>query len=165
METPLHDLVDIIQATQEEYGELMCPPATATDLEHLQLEARQKLAYDVPTQYLNLLARTNGIEWNGHQLYASKAQPFINEAGRLKYAIRGLVEVNEQWRAFEPNREFIFFAESGEQLYYHNLKSGKYAIVDRITKGLDDPGKDVFDTCEELFARLFNHMLNNFEEA
>ena len=163
MEAILRDLVDDIQSVQEEYGEQMAPPATAAELEQLQLEARQKLAYNVPKAYLDLLAYTNGIEWNGHQLYASKPQPFINDAGRLRYTFRGLVEVNEQWRILESNQQFIFFAESGEQLYCHNSESSKYEIVDRITKEVDDPETDAFDTCEELFAKLFNHMLNRYE--
>lgn len=163
MNTNLFDLVNDIQTIQQEYGEQMAPAATAAGLAQLLLEAKQQLAYDVPDAYLALLARTDGIEWNGYQLYASKAQPFVNDAGRLKYAFRGLVEVNEQWRTFEPNRQYVFLAESGEQLYCHHLKNGKYEIVDRITKEMDDPATDAFDTCEKLLAKLLSHMLNRYE--
>lgn len=163
MKATLQILTDDIQIIQEEYGERMAPPATAVDLEQLRLEAQQKLGYEVPKGYLDLLSRTDGIEWNGHQLYASKAQPFVNDAGRLKYTFRGLVEVNEQWRALDLNRQYVFFAESGEQLYCYHLTSGKFEIVDRITKEMDNEETDAFDTCEELLEKLLNHMLNRYD--
>ena len=111
----------------------------------------------------NYLSLSNGIDTNGIQLYATQARTRVTPEGRTKYVFRGLVESNEQWRDFPPNKAFVFFAESGDVLYCHNLTSGKFEIVDRITKELIyEPS--VFDSCGELLEKLFNHMLNRYDE-
>ncbi|HLK97971.1 MAG TPA: hypothetical protein VK364_09400, partial [Hymenobacter sp.] len=77
-----------------------------------------------------------------------------------------LVEANEQWREFKPNESFVFFAESGDRLYCHNLINNRFEMVDRITKELDDES-DSFTTCDKLLEYVFNHMLDRYgvEEA
>lgn len=161
----MRSLVEEIKAVRESLNRPVAPPAQAEDLKELQEEAALKLDYAPPQSYLELLAIANGIDWNGIQLYASQPQTRVLPTGRTKYVFRGLVEVNEQWRDFPPNNEFVFLAESGDVLYCHHLTSGKFEIVDRITKEMDDDVRDAFDTCEALLEKLLNHMLNRYDGA
>ncbi|WP_231590643.1 YrhA family protein [Hymenobacter terrenus] len=152
-----------IQTNREKLGRPIAPAATTEELRMVQEEATQKLRYTLPPAYLDLLRLSNGLDWNGVQLYASQPRTRVTPEGRMKYLFRGIVEANEQWRDFPPNEEFIFFAESGDVLYCYNLTSGKFEIVDRITKEMDDDQTDAFDTCEELLETLLNHMLDRYE--
>ncbi|HEX8349526.1 MAG TPA: YrhA family protein, partial [Hymenobacter sp.] len=109
-----------IAADKVAFDEQMSPPISADELGQLEAECRLKLGYTLPEAYGQLLLVTDGIDLNGIQLYASKARLRVTPEGRTKYSFRGLVEVNEQWREFELNKEFVFLAESGEVLYCHN---------------------------------------------
>ncbi|WP_231590603.1 YrhA family protein [Hymenobacter terrenus] len=140
----------------------IAPAALPQELEALHHACTQQLNYHLPSAYLDLLRLANGIDANGIQLYASQAQTRVTPEGRTKYLFRGIVEANEQWRDFPPNKEFVFFAESGDVLYCHNLTSGKFEIVDRITNELIYQPSS-FDTCEKLLEKLLNHMLNCYE--
>lgn len=163
MEMTTHTLVEEVQANRERLGRPLAPPAQAEELRVLQAEAIQKLDYVLPSAYLELLAVSNGLDWNGIQLYASQARTRVTPEGQIKYSLRGLVEVNEQWRNFPPNKEFVFLAESGDVLYCHNLTSGRFEIVDRITKEMDDDQTDAFDSCDALLEKLLNHMLGRYD--
>lgn len=164
MQASTRSLVEEIQTDKTKFDEQMSPAAQADDIAALKQESVQKLEYDLPPAYLELLSLSNGIDTNGIQLYAAQAQTRVTPEGRTKYVFRGLVEANEQWRDYPPNKEFVFFAESGDELYCHHLTTGKFEIVDRITnEPIYEPS--TFDTCEELLEKLLNHMLNRYDGA
>jgi SMI1-KNR4 cell-wall len=161
MNTPFSNLTREIQADKAGFGEEMAPPAPADAIKFVCAESVQKLGYTLPEAYLQLLQITNGIDCNGIQLYASQAQMRLAEE-RRKFVFRGIVEANEQWREYEPNQQYVFFAESGGELYCHNLKNGNFEIVDRITKELIyEPSS--FADCEGLLKVLLNHMLDRYD--
>ncbi|HEX8657985.1 MAG TPA: YrhA family protein, partial [Hymenobacter sp.] len=158
MDSVLLNLIAEIRTELEEYGDKMEPPTPANRLAALCETTQQRFAYALPTAYVAVLERHDGISCNGIQLYASQDKIQITSEGRSRYLFGGLVEANELWREFEPNRDFVFFAESGDRLYCHNLLNNRFEIVDRITKELDDP-TDSLATCEQLLECVFNHML------
>jgi len=145
-----------IQATQQEFGRQLELPTSAAELVHLTAVAQQQLqGYNVPQIYLDVLAITNGIEWNGYQLYASRDRTFFDAAGRTRYAVRGLVEANEMWRTLDYNREYVYYGESGLDLYRHNLTTNEFEICTRIGLVVVEN----FPTVRELLLRLFELML------
>lgn len=156
METTLISQLDEIRAAQVEFDQQMESPATADELVRLVKDAGSQLAdYEVPVAYLNVLAIANGIEWNGCQLYASRDRTFTNEAGRVKYAVRGLVEANGAWRTLNLNQEFVYYGESGLDLYRHNLVTDSFEICTRV--GLTVVER--FNSARELLTRVFELML------
>ena len=163
MENTLLKLVSEIKAELEYYDDQMQSPAQVDSLKALCQESERRLSYKLPDAYLNVLALHDGISCNGIQLYASQTRTQRAPEGGTRYLFEGIVEANEQWREYEPNKYFVFLAESGDRLYCHNLASGKFEIVDRITKELDDES-DAFNTCEDLLRVLFNHMLDRYGE-
>lgn len=161
METTLRHLLSEIEADLADYDESVDAPASAAQLAALQTDSLNQLAYTLPTGYLGLLAAHDGLNCNGIQLYVSEAQTQITASGRIKYLKRGLVEANLIWREFEPNKDYIFFAESGSDLYQHNLLTQQFEIADRV-------GRTVFDrfaTVEGLFEKVFSHMLDRYGNA
>lgn len=156
MEATLEAQLVSIQAAQQELDQQMEPPAPVDELVRLTTAAHQQLqGYDVPQTYLDVLAIANGIEWNGCQLYASRDRTFLTEAGSAKYAVRGLVEANEAWRAVDYNQGYVYYGESGLDLYRHNLETNEFEICTRIGLTVVES----FLTAGELLARVFELML------
>jgi hypothetical protein len=156
MEATLEAQLASIQAAQQEFDQQLEAPTPVDELARLTTTARQQLqGYDVPRVYLDVLAVANGIEWNGCQLYASRDRTFLTAAGRAKYAVRGLVEANEAWRVVDYNRGYVYYGESGLDLYRHALATDKFEICTRIGLTIVES----FHTADDLLARVFELML------
>lgn len=116
------------------------------------------LSYELPAAYLDLLATTDGLNWNGLVLYASQTRFRADD----ELDIQGMLEANIQLRlAYTPDKDFIYFAESGMDAYRHNLIADKFEISDRIA---GDSVFETFGTAEELFQQLLTNMLNVGED-
>lgn len=162
MKATLINLLTEIQTLHVQFNQPATPPAAANELHALQQQALDQLKYELPISYLELLTHSNGLDWNGTQLYGTHDLTRLGATGRTSYDRMGLVEANLLWREYEPNTRYIFFAESGDVLYCHNLTNDKFEIVDRITTELIyEPSS--FNSCEELLQTLLNHMLNRYE--
>lgn len=158
-------LLNEVLADKTAGRETVMHPATAEELAALQEAATQQLGYTLPATYLALLARCNGVDCNGMQIYGTGDLVRTDPEGRVTYERMGLVEANLLWRDFEPNKEYVFLAETGDVLYCHNLTSGKFEVVDRITKEMDDDETDAYDDLDPLLERLFHKMLNRHDVA
>jgi hypothetical protein len=161
MEQKYLDLIEETRVLQYPYK--IQPPASIDEVEELRAKAARELNYSLPTFYLDLLQITDGIACNGNQLYGSSPRKIAGFEDREGHMILGLVDANLIWREYAPNNQYIFFAESGDRLYCHNLINGKFESVDRITKELTYAPSS-FDTCEELLELLLNHMLDRYGE-
>jgi hypothetical protein len=156
MEATVETQLASTRAAQQEFDQQMEPPAPADELVRLVTAAHQQLqGYDVPQAYLDVLAVANRIEWNGCQLYASRDRTFLTAAGRAKYAVRGLVEANEAWRAVDYNRGYVYYGESGLDLYRRNLGTNGFEICTQIGLTVVES----FHTVDELLARVFELVL------
>ena len=97
------------------------------DLMAFRQVIRQRLNYELPDLYADILLRTDGIDSNGVVLYASK-QYFQGE----KFILQGLLEANLLLHAYAPNLDFIYFAESGMDLCRHSLQSSQFEVCTRV---------------------------------
>lgn len=126
------------------------PPAA---LQAFQARVAATLAYELPPVYCAILAVADGLDWNGTVLYGSETQ--LRETGEL--ASQGLLEANLLLRlAYTPDKDFIYFAESGLEAYRHNLGSDQFEVADRIAA---DAVFETFPTAEELFTYMLQDML------
>lgn len=165
MKTILQRLLSEIEADLADFDEQIEPPCAAAQLTALQADSTAQLAYELPSEYVEILAMHDGVDCNGIQLYASEPKIEDNNLlGRPEYLKRGFVEANLIWREYEPNNQYVFFAESGDKLYCHNLTTSRYEVVDRITKApIYEPSS--FDTFNELLKQVLNHMLDRYSIA
>ncbi|WP_156175967.1 YrhA family protein [Hymenobacter terrenus] len=115
----------------------------------------QLFEYALPLSYLDILGQTDGLDCNGVVLYASRLYT-KNE----RFSLQGFVEANILLRGYQPNRYFLYFAESGMDFYRHNLQTGKFEISARIGGTVFDS----FETAEELFTQVLNHILGKYGE-
>ena len=152
------------QATQDLLGTLLDrlahyevaaqPPLSEAAREAFRSRVAYTLSYELPVVYLDLLAVTDGLSWNSAVLYASETRQRSTD----ELSIQGMLEANIQLRlAYTPDKDFIYFAESGVDAYRHNLAADKFEISDRV---VGDSVFETFDTAEELFQHLLQNMLN-----
>lgn len=106
------------------------PSATETEIQQLRMRARKELGFEIPEEYCALLRKTNGFDFNGLAVYASRTIPIAGYADRF---IQGFVEANLAWRAANDEADFVAFAESGVSLYVFRPATSSYAILDRAS--------------------------------
>ena len=147
-------LLAAMRAEQVQFNRRQQPPLSEAAREVFKSRVAYTLSYELPQVYLDLLAITDGLSWNGAVLYASETRLRAND----ELDIQGMLEANIQLRlAYTPDKDFIYFAESGMDAYRHNLVADKFEISDRV---VGDSIFETFDTAEELFQQLFTNMLN-----
>ncbi|HEX8660199.1 MAG TPA: YrhA family protein [Hymenobacter sp.] len=147
-------LLAAVQAAQAQFKRRQQPPLSETAREAFKNRVADTLSYALPQAYLDLLAVTDGLDWNGAVLYASETR--LRDDDELD--IQGLLEANIQLRlAYTPDKDFIYFAESGMDAYRHNLTTDKFEISDRV---VGDSVFETFDTAEALFQQLLRNMLH-----
>ncbi len=155
-------LTEIEQERQSRrYAVPMQPPASGERLQRLVNRALEELNYRFPAAYLDALGIVDGIDSNGIVLYASETQPLLGQLTRSDYNIEGILEANIQWRDNKANERFMFYGEAGDVVYCHDLTTNKFQFMDRVAQDVDSEN-DVFDTCEELLKKMFNHMLDRY---
>lgn len=148
----------LLEAVLQDKAEADEPQQTAlitAELEIFKGQVAQLFHYTLPEAYLQVLAQTNGLDCNGIVLYASRLY-----AEGDRFIIQGFMEANILLRGYDPNRDFIYFAESGMDFYRHNLLTNKFEISARVGGNVFDS----FETAEELINQVLNHMLGNYGE-
>src|SRR5437016_2835433 len=112
-------LLENIREQKARYGEPMQPPCRLDELEKLRLDARNKLAVDLPDEYVSCLSITNGIVWNGLCVFASQRNLIV---GRNDVWVDSFIERNTQERAFDDRMiGYVVFAEDGEVSFALNV--------------------------------------------
>lgn len=150
----IQSLLTAVQAEQVQFKRRQQPPLSEVSREAFRSRVAYTLSYELPQAYLNILALTDGLDWNGAVLYASETRLRTND----ELDIQGMLEANIQLRlAYTPDKGFIYFAESGMDAYRHNLVANKFEISDRI---VGDSVFETFNTADELFQQLFKNMLS-----
>ena len=147
-------LLASVRAEQTQFNRRQQPPLSEVAKKKFKSRVAYTLTYELPQSYLDILTVTDGLDWNGAVLYSSETRLRDND----DLDIQGMLEANVQLRlAYSPDKDFIYFAESGMDAYRHNLVADKFEISDRV---VGDSVFETFDTAEELFQQLFENMLN-----
>jgi hypothetical protein len=117
MKTSVLSLLNEVLADKAATHDPLMPPATDSELLVLQEAVARELGYDLPATYRELLTLTNGLDCNGMQVYGTGNLVHTDPQGRETYNRTGLIEANLLWRDFEPNKGYVFLAETGGVLY------------------------------------------------
>jgi hypothetical protein len=87
------------------------------------------LSFEVPEEYLGFLRTTDGLEWDGLLIYASKSERTLRyERG----VIDGFVEMNEIAQEFDVFEDYVYFAQDGMFLYGYSRSRDQYEIQDLV---------------------------------
>lgn len=147
-----------MQAEDARFGDLSQPLATSDSVAVLKQQAREKFNYELPSAYEALLALSDGVNFNGYTLYASKTRPIAGYSDRL---IEGFVEANKLWEEYAQNADhhLLVFGETGDDLFLFDRRDQKFKVIDKV--GGD--AYEEFDSFEELAAQLFKNALGIFD--
>ena len=120
----LQTLLDTIRAQKLRFKRRQQPPLSQEAKQELISCVADTLSYELPQSYLDILAVNDGLDWNGEVLYASETRLLSTE----ELDTQGLLEANIQLRlAYTPDKDFIYFAESGMDAYRHILVANRIA--------------------------------------
>jgi hypothetical protein len=122
------ELLQEIGEALESANEASPPPCPPEALEKLEKMTQAVFSHGLPPEYAAFLQVMDGLDWNGLVIYASSTRPAGEPEGAF---IQGFVEANLLWRDYEPNKEYLIFAESGLSKYAYNLAQAEYQILDR----------------------------------
>jgi hypothetical protein len=122
----LKKLADIMNGWEAEANGLR-PPCSDQDIADLRERSRIVLSVEIPDQYADFLRITNGFEFAGFTVYASRSE---RTQRYQRGVLDGFVEMNVLSREFPLFRDYLYFAESGMGLYAYNLNEDRYEEQD-----------------------------------
>ena len=155
----LSDYLHQMQAEDARFGDHSQPPAVSGALTELRQRVHEKFDYELPKAYMAILALSDGVNFNGYTLYASKTLPIIGCPDRF---IEGFIEANDLWEDYGNNTDhhLLVFGETGDDLFLFDRQDEKFKVTDKV-------GGDAyqeFDSFEELVEQLFKNALGIFDE-
>jgi hypothetical protein len=117
----IDDLLAAIDVRERKFGHTMRPPASPDAIERLRRLAWDKFRTDLPEGYLTFLSETDGLDFNGYSIYAATEDE--------KPYWPGFVESNVLLGA--PHRGYVFYGDTGDELYAQHLTSRAWHALDR----------------------------------
>ncbi len=82
----------------------------------------------LPPDYVALLKQTDGLSWNGIELYGSRA----NDRETRGYTLPGLMEANMEFSNAAPMRGKLVLGRAAEELFIYDSMDQRYHIVNRM---------------------------------
>lgn len=129
------------------YGEKVNGGATEKDIQALNKSLADETKVNLPDEYIKILYKINGIEFNGFILYGVDEE-LLDESPNQH--VNGILENNKMWYENEWQRQYLFVGESNISWYVYDLTTKKYYE-------LDNPSGSV---CEEFSS--FEYLLEKF---
>lgn len=129
------------------YDEEVNLGASKEEIDKLIVEAKEKLSVEIPKEYLDILSKVNGIEFNGFILYGVDKYLLEHE---MNQSIYGLVDLNKIWYENEEQKKYLFLGESNISWYVYEYRN-------KIFIELDNPsGREInkFNSFYEMFNKL-----------
>jgi len=123
------DLLQQIAIEQGRVGGGAQSPCSATQLERLARRVRVEFDTAPPPEYMDFLAQTDGLDWNGVVVYASEPSPIV---GRPDRSIAGIVEMNLAFRDDPRFHDLLVLGSDGMDIYAYRMSSGEYQAFDEV---------------------------------
>ena len=103
----------------------------------------------IDDKFIDFLKICDGLEENGYQVYSS----FDHIKKKTEY---GIFQNNELWyEEYDKDKEYIFFAESGTDLFVFNKLEKKYLLLDRSSGDIYEN----FETFNDMLLYILKLML------
>lgn len=82
----------------------------------------------LPLDYVALLKHTDGLSWNGIELYGTRA----NDREALGYTLPGLIEANLDYAHAAPMRGKLLLGRAAEELFVYDSMDQQFHIINRF---------------------------------
>jgi len=123
----INDKISKIKLERIKYNYSNPNPIDENKIEKFTKEFEVFFSNEIDNDFISFLKISNGIEFNGYKVYSS----FDHKKNKVEY---GIFQNNEIWyEEYDKDREYIFFAESGSDLYVFNKSIKKYLLLDRYS--------------------------------
>lgn len=107
----------------------------------------------IDEDFITFMKVSNGIWFNGYKIYSSND----HIKNKVEY---GIFQNNELWyEEYDKEREYIFFAESGSDLFVFNKQEKKYQLLDRYSGDV----YKIFSSFDDMLLYILKLML--YEEV
>lgn len=129
------------------YKEEVNVGATKEEIKKFTVEVKKSLDKEIPKEYLNIIERVNGIEFNGFILYGIDEFLLENEP---KQHIYGLIDSNQIWYENEEQKQYLFLGESNISWYVYKYDNESFIELDNPS------GREInkFSNFEDMFEKL-----------
>lgn len=129
------------------YDEEVNSGASKEEIARLIEEANKKLNVEIPKEYLDIISKINGIEFNGFILYG--VDEYLLEH-QINQSIYGSVDSNQIWYENEEQKKYLFLGESNISWYVYEYKN-------KCFNELDNPSgreSNKFNSFYEMFNKI-----------
>lgn len=151
----IDQLMTHVLKAMKETGSTPQPPCPPDRIEELRRSVLQEFGQQLPEDYLRALSVVDGLAWCGVHLFSSDLGMGGTHACGIPY---GFLEMNLYSRDFEPNCDFLIFADDGVANYTYCISAGQYQVV--LTVGLTV--MDSYETFEELMMDAFKSYIRKW---
>ena len=109
------------------YDEEVNLGASKEEIARLIEEVNKKLNVEIPKEYLDIISKINGIEFNGFILYG--VDEYLLEH-KTNQSIYGLIDSNQIWYENEEQKKYLFLGESNISWYVYEYKNKCFIELD-----------------------------------
>lgn len=120
-------LLQPVADDKKQYGLSMQPSCACGRMGSLRDRVKEELQADLPSEYEEFLAHTNGLDYDGLTFYGSEPGPIAGYDDRL---LDGIVEANMGYRENGSMGRMLVLGESEDYLYVFDSQKSTYHAVD-----------------------------------
>jgi hypothetical protein len=146
------ELLKRLAAEQRRAGSAPQSPGTDEEIQRLVERARQELRIELPTDYVDFLRLTNGLDWNGVVIYAADTTPIAGHPDRI---IPDIIEMNLNYREDQRFADLLVIGSNGMDLYTYRISTDVYEVYDEVPHEL----LETLATFDELMTKALNRSL------
>lgn len=120
-------LLQPVADDKKQYGLSMQPSCACGRMNSLRDRVKAELEADLPTEYEEFLANTNGLDFDGLVFYGSEPGPIAGYDDRM---LDGVIEANQCYRENGSMKKMLVLGESEDLLYVFDSQRSTYHAVD-----------------------------------
>ncbi|GEM_PF-1477546 len=120
-------LLQPIADDKKQYGLSMQPSCKSGRMNSLRERVKAELQDDLPSEYEEFLAQTNGLDFDGLVFYGSEPGPIAGYDDRM---LDGIIEANRNHRENGSMKKMLVLGESEDLLYVFDSKDHAFHAVD-----------------------------------
>jgi len=122
------ELLSAVIKDMTDFGHKPQLPCPDSEIAELRRRARTDLGNELPPEYLALLTRVNGLNWNGLFIYASRPSRM---EGRPDLTISGVVEINQAYRRAVCMDDYLVLADWDTDIYAHHIPTNTFLVTSK----------------------------------